>query len=190
MRKPKIDHVKLDRMLADGKTSKACAEYFGVTPAAISQAKKNLNIAVVRNVAMENAHRVVDKNINAVEQLQKINDYANELLDLAMRSNRGDKKALQTLEGQVRKVKANGSEKTVKLKNKDPQELALKAMAEIRNQLKLQLDIFQTLYDLEAVAEFQQEVLDIISGVDPSVRETIVNRLAQKRALRSAVKFN
>ena len=38
-------------------------------------------------------------------------------------------------------------------------------MAEIRGQLDLQLDIFKTLYDVEAMAEFQKEVLSAIEEV-------------------------
>lgn len=189
----KIDHVLLDKMLAEGRTSKYCAEFFGVTPAAISQAKKNLGTYVTKHVVMEAAPKIVDRNINAVEQLQKINGYANELLDLVMRWNRGEPEALQVLESNVKRVKFGKDKAALDVKEvklKDPRELALKAMGEIRHQLKLQLEIFQTLYDLEAVAEFQQEVLDTIAEVDPSVRIKIVNRLAQKRALRSAIKFH
>jgi hypothetical protein len=57
---------------------------------AISQVKKELNIAVVKSVALENAHRVVTKNLNLIEQLQRINDHANELLDRAMQVVRGE----------------------------------------------------------------------------------------------------
>jgi len=78
----KIDRIKLNQMLTSGKAAKECAKYFGVTEGAISQARKELNIAVVKNVSLERAHQVVDKNLNAVDQLQKINSYANELLDL------------------------------------------------------------------------------------------------------------
>jgi len=154
--KPKVDVRKLDRMLRSGKPVKECAKFFEVTPGAISQHKKNLNIAVVKNVALENAHRVVDKNLNAVEQLQRINERANELLDKA--ENNPD--------------------------------IALKAMSEIRNQLKLQLDIFQSLYDLRAVQEFQTAVLETIAEVDLNVRDAIIHRLNERRAIRSAVNFN
>ena len=76
MTQSKIDVIKLNQMLTSGKSVKDCAKHFSVTPSAISQAKKNLNVNVVKNVALENAHRVVDKNLNAVDQLQKINkDY-------------------------------------------------------------------------------------------------------------------
>ena len=145
----KIDKVKLHRLLSSGKSQKEAAQVFGVTEGAISKVVKSLNIAVVKNVALENAHTVMKKNINALEQLQKINDHANELLDLLMRWNRGDNEALQILESQVRKVKVRGSEEEIsEYRFKDPRELALRCMAEIRGQLNLQLDIFKTLYDV------------------------------------------
>jgi len=191
MPKPKIDKVKLNQMLKSGKSQKEVAQFFGVTAGAVSKATKELHLCVVKNVALENAGRVVDKNLNAVDQLQKINDYANELLDLLMRWGRGEDEALQILESQVRYVKVNGEEEPVKeFKLKDPRELALKAMAEIRGQLKLQLEIFQTLYDMKAVEEFQTEVLTAIGEASPDVRNTIISKLNQKRAIRSTIKFN
>ena len=41
----KIDRVKLNQMLRAGKSGKECADYFGVTPPAITKAKKELNIS-------------------------------------------------------------------------------------------------------------------------------------------------
>ncbi len=161
-------------MLRDGKRQKEIAQVFGVSEAAISKARKELNTAVVKNVALESAHRVVDKHLNTIDQLQKINANANEILDLLMRWSRGDEEALHALDmkGQARK---------------DPRELALKAMQEIRGQLGLQLDIFKTLYDVQAIAEFQKEVLDTIGEVSPEVRDRIIRRLKESRALRGAV---
>ncbi|MGD0914941.1 MAG: hypothetical protein ABSB22_00645 [Thermodesulfobacteriota bacterium] len=146
MPKPKIDRVMLDQMLGEGKPQREIAQYFGVTDGAISKAKNELKVAVVKNVALESAHKVVGRHLDTIGQLQKINQNANELLDLLMRWNRGDQEALQILESQVRKVKVRGSEENVtEYKFKDPRELALKAMQEIRGQLNLQLDIFRTL---------------------------------------------
>lgn len=102
MPSPKIDRVKLNQMLKRGKSQKEIAQVFGVTESAISKAKKELSITVVKNVALENAHRIVDKNLDAVAQLQKINNNANEILDLLMRWQRGDDEALQILESQKR----------------------------------------------------------------------------------------
>jgi len=156
MTQTKIDIIKLNRMLTSGKSVKDCAKQFSVTPSAISQAKKMLSVAVVKNVAMENAHRVVEKNLDAVDQLQKINVEANRLLD----------------------------------ELEEIPELKLKIMAEIRGQLKLQLEIFQTLYDMKAVQEFQKEVLSAIGEASPEVRNAIVGKLNQKRAIRSFIRWN
>jgi hypothetical protein len=126
-----------------------------------------------------------------MQQLAKINEYANELLDLLMRWNRGDDEALQILESQVRKVRVKGQEEPItQYKFKDPRELALRAMQEIRGQLKLQLEIFQALFSLQAAEEFQNEVLAAIGEVAPDVRSKIIHNLNQKRAIRSAVKFS
>lgn len=190
MPKPKIDRVKLNQLLKSGKSQKEVAQFFGVSAGAISKAKKELNINVVKNVALENAHRVVDKNLNAVDQLQKINDYANEMLDLLMRWQRGDDEALQILESQVnsKQVRVGKEVEFVReYRFKDPRELALKAMREVRGQLKLQLDIFQCLYDMKAVQEFQEEVLSAIGHASPDVRDKIIYNLNEKRAVRRLI---
>lgn len=191
MGKLKIDRIKLDQMLRDGKPQKEIAQFFGVSEGAISKAKKELNVAVVRNVALESAHKVVDRHLDTIGQLQKINSTANELLDLLMRWSRGDQEALQILESQVRKVKVRGSEEEItEYRIKDPRELALKAMQEIRGQLNLQLDIFKTLYDVQAVAEFQKEVLTAIGEVDPNVRARIIQRLKEGRIIRQSIELH
>ena len=151
----KIDKLKLSQLLRSGKSGKDCAKVFGVTEGAISQARKELNIAVVKSVALETAHQVVDRNLNAVDQLLNINRKANTLLELAIQAEDHD--------------------------------TTLKAMREIRGQLELQLEIFKTLYDIQAVADFQREVLTAIGEVDSGVRNLIINRLKEGRALRQSV---
>jgi len=138
------------------------------------------------------AGEIVEKKLDAIEQLQKINDYANELLDLLMRWNRGDEEALQILESQVKRVRIRGQEEEVtEYKFKDPRELALRAMQEIRGQLSLQLEIYRALYDndMAAVAEFQKEVLTSIGEVAPDVRNQIIFNLQKRRAIRSTLEF-
>ena len=151
----KIDKVKLSQLLRSGKSGKYCAKFFGVTEGAVSQARKELNISVVKSVALESAHQVVEKNLNAVDQLLNINRKANTLLELAIQAEDHD--------------------------------TTLKAMREIRGQLELQLEIFKTLYDVQAVADFQREVLTAIGEVDPDVRNLIINRLKAGRTLRQSV---
>ena len=128
MPEPKIDKIKLNQMLRSGKPQVEIAQVFGVTESAISKAKKELNLNVVKNVALENAHRVVDKNLNAIEQLQKINDYANDLLDSLMKWQRGDVDAFHMLENQdTAKTESRDAQQIIKDMNiKAPQELMLK----------------------------------------------------------------
>ena len=69
-------------------------------------------------------------------------------------------------------------------------EVKLKIMAEIRGQLRLQLDIFQTLYDMQAVKEFQEEVLSAVGEADKETRNAIIDRLNQKRTIRKSIRFD
>jgi len=184
----KIPLDQIGRLFAEGKGVSEIAKKAGFTKGAVSKALKRLNINAAKSVTLYHAGEVVKKELNAVEQLQKINNDANELLDLLMRWNRGDDEALQILESQVRKVRVRGSEEDVtEYRFKDPRELALRAMAEIRGQLNLQLEIFKTLYDHQAVAEFQREVLTAIGEAAPEIRNRIIENLKKAGAIRSVI---
>jgi predicted transcriptional regulator len=65
----------------------------------------------------------------------------------------------------------------------------IKLMSEIRNQLKLQIELFQTLYSMQAAAEFQDVVLNVIGKIDPEIRSQIVTELNSRSAIRNAVTF-
>ena len=150
----KIDVSLLEQYLSEGKTNRECSKIFEVSDAAICQAKKRIGKFVVRNAASKQiAPVIVQKNLDTVEQLQKINKKANELLNAI----------------------------------EDDPAMSVKIMAEIRGQLKLQLELFQALYDVQAAAEFQNEVLTVIGEVDQDVRDRIIYKLSSKRALRQAI---
>ena len=187
-----ISDLQIEQLLREGNGVSDIAKKIGASKGAVSKRLKALRVAVSKDITLRSAPEIVEKNINAVEQLQKINDYANELLDLLMRWNRGDQEALQVLESQVatKKVRVGDQEEFIReFKFKDPRELALKAMQEIRSQLNLQLDIFKTLFDLKAAEQFQQEVLTAIGEVDLDVRDRIVDRLQKAKAIRSTLEF-
>ena len=169
MPKPKIDRVKLNQMLRDGKPQITIAQFFGVTAGAISKAKKELNIAVVKNTALEAGHRVVEEHLNTVAQLRKINDKANAILDDLMSKIENEKETPE--------------------RKKDLREIALKSMQEIRNQLSLQLDIVKTLYDVRDIADFQRTVVEVIGRQRPKVRVELVEALKRARALRGTVEI-
>ena len=189
----KVSNLELEELVRQGNGVSEIARKLGVTKGTVSKRLKALRTAVTGNVTLHHAGEIVERKIDAIEQLQKINEYANELLDLLMRWNRGDEEALQILESQVatKQVRVGDQVEFVReYKFKDPRELALKAMQEIRGQMNLQLDIFKTLYDMAAVAEFQKEVLEAIGNASPDLRDQIVRNLQKARVVRSTLEFS
>jgi predicted DNA-binding protein (UPF0251 family) len=71
----------------------------------------------------------------------------------------------------------------------DDAQMSVKLMAEIRNQLRLMLDVYEMLYSLEGAAQFQQAVLETLEECDPDLRRRVIARLNSKSALRSALRF-
>ena len=192
MRRPKIDREKLHELARKGASQREIASAFGVSQAAISKALKDLErettrcLTVPPTSARKSAARVIENSINAAEQLLKINKNANELLDLVMAWQRGDDVALQILESQVymRKIRIGKEIEQVKeYRFKDPRELALKAMEAIKGQLHLQLEIFRTLYDMEAVKEFTEAFLRVMARRDQKARDEMIQELQKERLL-------
>ncbi len=167
----KISDDKLFQLIKDGNSPAEIARKMGVTKSAISKRLKSLNMAITKDVTFRKVDKIIRKEINAIDQLQKINAHANEVLERAMRVIRGEETSQDGMQ-------------------RDPREVALKAMQEIRGQLKLQLDIFQVLYDMRAVAEFQQEVLEAIGDASPEVREKIIRNLQERKAVRSTLELS
>lgn len=187
----KINDTKLIRMVDEGRSQAEIAEVFGVSRQAVHKRIKELRGQTTKVVVAKKVEKIVDCKIDAMAQLTKINEYANEILDLLMRWNRGDEGALQILESQVKKIRVKGKEEPVKqYKFKDPRELALRAMQEIRGQLGLQLKIFETLFSLQAAEEFQHVVLEIIGEVAPEARDEIIRRLNKERTVRQALRVS
>ncbi len=74
-------------------------------------------------------------------------------------------------------------------KAEDDAPISVKLMAEIRNQLRLQLDIYEMLYSLQGAAEFQESVLEVLEEANPNLRKKVISKLNEKSALRSALRF-
>jgi predicted transcriptional regulator len=176
MRTKIISNLELEQLVKEGNGVSEIARKLGVTKGAVSKRLKALKVAITRDITLRHASEIVEKKINAIEQLQKINDSANEILSQAMGRLGGDKNSF-------------GDDGDHTLMN-TPRELALKAMGEIRGQLKLQLEIFKALYDLAAVAEFQKEILTAIGEAAPDVRDKIIHNLQKARAIRSTLEFH
>jgi predicted DNA-binding protein (UPF0251 family) len=153
----KINDRELLRLIdRQGMCQSEAAKALGVSRQAVSQRIQELRGKTTKVVVSKKIEEIVDRKIDAIEQLQKINQEANRLLDEL---------------------------------DQNP-ELKLKIMAEIRGQLKLQLDLFEALFNLQAAEEFQNTVLKVIAEVDPNVRNEIIRRINEERSIRSAVRFS
>ena len=71
----------------------------------------------------------------------------------------------------------------------DDAHLSVKLMAEIRNQLRLMMDVYEMLYSLEGAAQFQQTILEVLEECEPELRKKAVAKLNEKSSLRAALRF-
>ena len=161
----KIDKAKLVEMRRDGVTQKECAEYFGCTVAAVSTMEQRMKKRLVDSVQAQSAHRVVQKELNTMDQFQKITGNTIELLDAAMA-------AIKDEDGNIKGLSP---------------ELALKAIAEIRGQIQLQAELYDRLNNSRAVAIFQEKVLDAIGRASPETKSDIIRELKSEQSIHFAI---
>jgi len=177
----KFSDIELEQLVREGNGVSQIARLLGVSKGTVSKRLKQLNVGITKNITLHHAGEIVKKEINAAEQLLKINRTANELLDLLMACVNGDEKTKQKAMEKVAPLLGPKS---------GPLDAAVKIKAEIRQQLKLQLEIFQALYDMQAVAEFQKEVLEAIGEADLETRDRIIRNLQKRSAIRSTLEFH
>jgi len=67
---------------------------------------------------------------------------------------------------------------------------SLRCIGELRKQVKLAFDIYQTLYSQQAAQEFMNLVLDILKEVDPDVRKKVIQRINAEQSLRNTLRLN
>jgi predicted DNA-binding protein (UPF0251 family) len=189
----KFNDRELLRLIDKEKLSQsAAAKKLGVSRQAVNQRLQELRGKTTRAVVAKRVSQVVDRKLDAMVQLQAINQHANWLLEHVMSWAKGDETAIQVLEKNARMVNVgtkDAPEWVTEYKFKDPHEIALKAMAEIRGQLKLQIELFQALFSLQAAEEFQNTVLEVIGEVEPRVRNEIIRRINEKRSVRGVLRY-
>jgi hypothetical protein len=169
------------------------AKHFGVSKGRISQAKREMRNQINKVTTLEKAAEVVHEHLDIMSQLRKINEDANRMLDLLIRWQEGDPEALRVLESQVKTVKfgKDGQEINVsEIRMKDPRELALKCMSEIRCQLTLQMNMYEAYLEFNDRKKFQLEVLRILDEFEPGVKQRAIDRLKDRALLRGAVCFD
>lgn len=160
-----IDRQQVRRMLHAGKTVSEIAKKLGVTDSAISKIKSAVKINACKVVALEGGAKTYEKSLNTLAQLVDINRTAKDLLEKYL----------------------SGLDDEDSIMRRENKQIVMQLLAEIRQQLKLSVDIYQTVYDMTAIADFQKEVLEAIKEAAPDVRERIVKSLRAKQAIRGAI---
>ncbi|MDI6872526.1 MAG: HTH domain-containing protein [Bacillota bacterium] len=149
--------AKLQDLLKETDNKSELARRLGVSRPTLYGLLKELKekgTAIVAKRDAAAAARVVDRQINIVDQLRNANDEA---------------------------------WKIVRELAKDDPSTKVRALAEIRQQLELQAKLIQMLYDANTIREFQEEVLAVIGEAAPDVRDKIIARLKERRAVRTAL---
>lgn len=168
MNQPRIDIKKMSKLLDEGKTGREIAEFFKVSPQAVSQAARRLNRALHVDTATRNAPAIADDKLDAIGQLKKISRSINTELDYIEQEIKGKKgKAREALQGQK-----------------------IKHAAEIRKQVNLMTYIATTLYNIEEVAKFQQTVLEVIGEIDEEARKKIIKKLRDRISAKSVLSLS
>ena len=90
MSQRKFSDYQLERLVKEGNGVSQIAQILGVSKGTVSKRLKQLKIGISRNVTLHHAGEIVKKEINAVDQLLKINENANVLLDRLMKVIEGD----------------------------------------------------------------------------------------------------
>jgi hypothetical protein len=158
----KVPVEDLRRFLEAGHTQADAARHFGVSPPAIHQRLKRMRALTSRVVALEHAATVVNEKLSAADRLERVQRVIDTELAWAIaQANQpgADRAALQ--------------------------DVILRLVGEVRQQLALQLSISRALVDLRVVKEFQETVIECIGEESPAVSRRILERLKAARARRA-----
>jgi len=182
-RHPTVSNQVLIQTFSRNHNYAETAELVGLHHSTVRKRLTKLKINGSKTAVMEQAGTLVAHGVDAFEQIIKINNNANTLLDTLIAEDLLSKTGAQCAEcgTDVPRVLFDGN---------NNRKLAVKVMAEIRGQLKSQLDYLNCLYDMKASAEFQKAVIDSIGECAPDVKRTILDKLQGDRAIRSSVQFN
>ena len=169
MAKRTISYIELEKYVRQGFGVSQIARAMGVSKGGVSKALKRMEVGITKDVALRSAPQIADEKINAMAQLSKINQSIH--------------KELEYLEEEI--DKSVTQEERISL-----QDQKLKHTAEIRKELNLLLSIISTLYNAEEVSAFQRIVLEEINCVSPEIKQRILERLNEVRAVRSTLQLN
>jgi IS30 family transposase len=167
----KIDQKELRRLLDEKKTNKQIAEHFGVTPGAVSQAVRRLEVALAATVAtrvIAPPTRVTPVALQAAGEIVKRRNRSLEMLEKRMNKLDGH---LLWIEQTV--TPANDGEYRQWL------EQIVKHTAEIRKIITAAVDAATKIYNMTMVEQALIVTLEEIKSESPECQKRIRDRLAR-----------
>lgn len=173
---------ELAAKLEQGKSMSQIAREFEVNKGSVSRRVGKLNFGIAANVTLHHAGEVVKKQINILDRLVAQIEKTETMLGMGM--------AVIETPAERRDELLAGLGPLMGTNRPNVMDLVLKCQAECRQQIKLVVDIRDSLINQEQIAEFQAEVLETIGSLAPEIREGIVRRLAERSALRSTIGFH
>ena len=191
--KGRLSDEELIELASKGKTYRQIAKLDGTTAPNIGQRLKRIRKTAVIHIARdeERGKAITKHNIDAGEQLTKISFHVNNLLDKATSEER---EINRLVEAATLELKKDQKELEPKVAHQllqgivsefyRDQDTVFKASHEIREQIRLQLDIFKVWYSHSAIQEFQRIVLDAVGSVDPELRDRIIKELRNRQLVR------
>ena len=186
----KVDIKQFILLTRAGKTGAEIAKELGVAKSRVSYWKNKLDTEISKSSLTRHAPDLIDDRFNPRELLAKIIKNSNTLLERVMQQIEAPQAAAEP-SGQAAAEPSgqDGSEPKSEEKGDRKILVAVRLMQEIRGEIDCALEMYKLLFDSKSVMEFQQEVLAVISEVDPSVRLRILDRLQERRSVRTILEF-
>jgi hypothetical protein len=171
MAKKIFDH-DLKRLASEGKGVTAIARELNVTKGCISKRLKGLNCVVARRITLyKPPEDEKTGSLNMIDQFILINKQANTLLNKLVDAC----EKVESLPGD-------------KIKLKDPRELLIKLIGEIKSQVSLWHELEKTRFNVVVVREFINELIRFLEEeVGEDARKRFTDRVNQNRTLRGVI---
>jgi len=188
------------QMAKEGKTDVEIAKYFNVNPSAVS--KKRRRVMQKLNLLPQATRKEIDgDNIDTVDQLKRMNRTI--LKELARSQKLIEREDVvfnekYILEEQLKKDPSN-TELAQRLREKGISNIneilkiqtsILSISAEIRRQIELQVKIYETIYNVEMISEFQKDIIEILKEVDTGLRDSVIKKLKERRSMRGLLRLD
>jgi hypothetical protein len=198
-REGKVVDIKLIQMRRENKSRAECAAYFGVTVSAIKAAEKRIKQKISTPAIQDDpAHtdsidamrQLVEINSTIIEELKRCNrmivkeEAKNKIIDELSAELERNPNNIE-LKQSVAKMIASETKGILAV-----QDSIIGISSEVRKQIELQLKIAETLYNIQMMQEFQNEVLAIMKEVDPLVHEKLITKLKERRTIRGLVRMS